>query len=64
MNKVDLHKTVKKRMKTAFMYIVASILFIPCLAICNEGESLLPNLFGLGYSIVLYLCVKHFKLIK
>lgn len=33
--------------------ILSTILLLPCLAVLNESESVLPNLFGLAYILML-----------
>lgn len=34
--------------------ILSTILLLPCLAVLNESESILPNLFGLAYILILF----------
>lgn len=34
--------------------ILSTILFLPCLAVLNESESILPNLFGIAYILILF----------
>lgn len=34
--------------------ILSTILLLPCLAVLNESESILPNLFGLVYILILF----------
>lgn len=34
--------------------ILSTILLLPCLAVLNESESVLPNLFGLVYILILF----------
>ena len=33
---------------------LSTILFLPCLAVLNESESILPNIFGLAYILMLF----------
>lgn len=41
--------------------ILATILFLPCLASFSEGESFLPNIFGLAYMFALTVLCKTEK---
>ena len=41
--------------------LTATILFVPCLAAFSEGETFLPNIFGLAYMFGLYLASKTGK---
>lgn len=41
--------------------IIATLICLPCLAAFSEGESFLPNLFGLCYMFVLTLLCKTNK---
>lgn len=34
--------------------IIATLICLPCLAVLNESESVLPNLFGLVYVLILF----------
>ena len=34
--------------------ILSTILFLPCLAVLNESESVLPNVLGLAYILMLF----------
>lgn len=34
--------------------IIATLIGLPCLAVLNESESVLPNLFGLAYILMLF----------
>lgn len=38
-------------MKTIF---ISTLIFLPCLAVLNEGESIWPNIFGLAYIYVIF----------
>ena len=41
--------------------IIAAVALLPCLAIINESDSLLPNTLGLVYAACLYSAVKFTK---
>ena len=41
--------------------IISTLICLPCLAAFSEGESFLPNLFGLCYMFVLTLLCKTNK---
>ncbi len=43
--------TLKKKIAANILIFIASI---PCIAIFNDGPSVLPNLFGLVYIYLLY----------
>lgn len=34
--------------------ILSTILLLPCLAVLNESESILPNVLGLAYILILF----------
>lgn len=34
--------------------IITTLICLPCLAVLNENESVLPNLFGLVYILILF----------
>lgn len=34
--------------------IITTLICLPCLAVLNESESVLPNLFGLAYILILF----------
>ena len=41
--------------------IITTLICLPCLAVLNESESVLPNLFGLAYMFGLTLLCKTNK---
>ena len=45
-------------MKAILTYIGAMIVLAPCLLVFNESNTILPNLIGLTYIIVLFIVLR------
>lgn len=41
-------------MKNIFYHLLTVLLLLPVAALFSEGESILPNIFGLCYCLLLY----------
>lgn len=43
-------------MKKVLFYILSMVAFIPLLLIVHEGDSILPNIIGIGY-LAIWACI-------
>lgn len=48
-------------MKTIFL---STILFLPCLLVLNESETIIPNLIGITYIVALFVLSRKSERIK